>query len=323
MLSLAMIVKNEEKNIRRCLESVTGLVDEMVVVDTGSTDRTTDIAREFGACIHDFEWADDFSLARNFGLMFTNCNNVIVLDADEGIPRTSHRDIKDLIRAGTYIAYDSIMRNQHPGINSSEAGKLPTVGPDGTFYIDTPCRRLFAARPGIAFSGRVHEKIVVASPLMVGRSDFIINHYGRMDLDRQREKITTYLALAKKDYEDNPRDPERLYNYMVQARVAEDWKTLSSLPLYAASMKLPIDAVRIVGETMHHTGYPNLAIGYYHQALKANPQDILSLYGVSVSLCALGRTDEAKVFLKEALLLSPGLAPAEHLLARIEAREQD
>lgn len=322
MLSLAMIVKDEEKNLARCLSSVVGLVNEMVVVDTGSIDRTIEIAREFGAYVHPFEWDSDFSAARNFSLQRVTQDNVLVLDADEVLPKSSHQIIRDLLQSDIYVVYDSIMRNFHPDMNSSEAGKLPTVGSDRTLYIDTPCRRLFKARPGISFSGRVHERIEIANPILVGRSDFIIHHYGRMDQERQQAKVGRYLALAKKDYEDNPQSPERLYNYMVQARVAKDWRALSSLTPYAVNMKLPIDAARIVGETLHHDGYPNLAIGYYHQILKRHPEDILSLYGVSVSLCALGRSEEATVFLKEALRLAPHLAPAEHLLARIAEQEQ-
>ena len=61
-----MIVKNEENNLPRCLESVRDLADELIIVDTGSTDRTKEVAASFGAAIFDFEWCDDFAAARNF-----------------------------------------------------------------------------------------------------------------------------------------------------------------------------------------------------------------------------------------------------------------
>lgn len=67
-LSLSMIVKNEEKFLPDCLESVKGLVDEIVIVDTGSTDTTKEIAARYGARIFDFEWIGDFSAARNYSL---------------------------------------------------------------------------------------------------------------------------------------------------------------------------------------------------------------------------------------------------------------
>ena len=65
-ISLCMIVKNEEKVLARCLDSLVSLVDEMVIVDTGSTDRTREIAAGYGARVYEFDWVDDFSAARNF-----------------------------------------------------------------------------------------------------------------------------------------------------------------------------------------------------------------------------------------------------------------
>lgn len=81
-LSLAMIVKNEEEKLARCLQSVKEYVDELVVVDTGSTDKTKEIAASFGAKVFDFAWCDDFSKARNFSIEKTSGDFVLVLDAD-------------------------------------------------------------------------------------------------------------------------------------------------------------------------------------------------------------------------------------------------
>lgn len=67
-ISLAMIVKNEEEWLPKCLDSVKDIVDEIVIVDTGSTDKTKEVAARYGAQIYDFTWVDDFSAARNFSL---------------------------------------------------------------------------------------------------------------------------------------------------------------------------------------------------------------------------------------------------------------
>ncbi|WP_445173106.1 tetratricopeptide repeat protein [Microcoleus sp.] len=82
-LTLCMIVKNEEVTLSRTLDSVKGVVDEMVVLDTGSRDRTREIAREFGARVYDFEWCDDFAVARNECLKHALGDWILVLDADE------------------------------------------------------------------------------------------------------------------------------------------------------------------------------------------------------------------------------------------------
>jgi glycosyltransferase involved in cell wall biosynthesis len=80
-----MIVKNEERHLSRCLQSVKDIVDEMVIVDTGSTGRTKEIAYSFGAKVFDFEWINDFSAARNYALEKSTSDWNLVLDADEYI----------------------------------------------------------------------------------------------------------------------------------------------------------------------------------------------------------------------------------------------
>lgn len=82
-ISLCMIVRNEELNIRRCLDSVKNYVDEMVIVDTGSADRTKAVCSEYGARIFDFEWKNDFAAARNFSLEKARGDWILWLDADE------------------------------------------------------------------------------------------------------------------------------------------------------------------------------------------------------------------------------------------------
>jgi glycosyltransferase involved in cell wall biosynthesis len=96
-LSLCMIVKNEAENLPRCLASVAGLVDEMIVLDTGSTDGTVDLARSLGAQVEHFVWCDDFSQARNVALEYVTGDWVLVLDADEVLRPEAARDIRSLI----------------------------------------------------------------------------------------------------------------------------------------------------------------------------------------------------------------------------------
>ena len=78
-----MIVKNEETSLARCLDSVQGIADEIVIVDTGSTDLTRQIAAEYTDCIFDFEWVDDFAAARNFAFDQASCEYILWLDADD------------------------------------------------------------------------------------------------------------------------------------------------------------------------------------------------------------------------------------------------
>ncbi len=82
-ISLCMIVKNEEENLGRCLKSVQDLVDEIIVVDTGSTDKTVEIAKEYGAKVHYFKWCNDFSAARNESLKYASKNWILIMDGDD------------------------------------------------------------------------------------------------------------------------------------------------------------------------------------------------------------------------------------------------
>lgn len=95
-ISLCMIVKNEEKVLRSCLESLKDLVDEMVIVDTGSTDHTKEIAREFTPNVFDYEWQDDFAAARNFAFSKATGDYIYSADADEVIDEENQVKFKAL-----------------------------------------------------------------------------------------------------------------------------------------------------------------------------------------------------------------------------------
>src|SRR5687767_12493572 len=94
-LSVCLIVKNEERYLAQCLQSVRGLWDDLVIVDTGSTDRTVEIAESFGARVFHFTWCDDFSAARNFCLDQITTDWILSLDADETIAGRDHALIRE------------------------------------------------------------------------------------------------------------------------------------------------------------------------------------------------------------------------------------
>src|SRR3989344_1140212 len=97
-ISLCMIAKNEEKNIAECLNSVKDVADEIIIVDTGSTDKTKKIAEKFNANIVGFKWADDFSAARNESLKHATKDWILVLDCDEVIAREDLPKIRELAK---------------------------------------------------------------------------------------------------------------------------------------------------------------------------------------------------------------------------------
>jgi glycosyltransferase involved in cell wall biosynthesis len=92
-----MIVRDEEKNLSHCLESVSGVFDEVVVVDTGSSDRTVEIAQEFGARVFEFTWIDDFAAARNEALAHATGDYAFWLDADDVVDPTEREKLRKLL----------------------------------------------------------------------------------------------------------------------------------------------------------------------------------------------------------------------------------
>jgi len=98
-----MIVKNEQHNLPKCLGSVQGVVDEIIVLDTGSSDRTPEIAQQFGAQVHYWQWCNDFSQARNEALKYVTGDWILVLDADESLTRDIIPQIKEVINREDYI----------------------------------------------------------------------------------------------------------------------------------------------------------------------------------------------------------------------------
>lgn len=144
-LTLSMIVKNEEKNLRDCLESVKDVVDEIVIVDTGSEDNTINIAREFGAKIFHFKWIDDFSAARNFALSRSKGNWILYLDADERLTPDSIPELNKIVstknKEAVFCLVKSISQNVHK--------------PNIMRYA-----RLFRNGKKIEFRGSIHEQII-------------------------------------------------------------------------------------------------------------------------------------------------------------------
>ena len=140
-LSVCLIVKNEEQFLAQCLKSVRSLARQIVVVDTGSTDRTVEIAKEFGAEIYSFAWCEDFSAARNAALEHATGDWILMLDADEELPTAQHEKIRADMKKSDVIAY------RLPLLNSGKEPRKSFVP------------RLFRNAPGVYYSGRIHEQV--------------------------------------------------------------------------------------------------------------------------------------------------------------------
>lgn len=168
--SLCMIVRNEEDTLPRCLTSVGDLVDEIVIVDTGSTDRTVEIAQTFGARVHSFAWCDDFSAARNYAFSLATKDYIMWLDAD------------DVIREEDQPAWRTLKSNLDPEIDAV------TAWYHLAFYGNTPSYssrlvRVVRRAAGFRWHGQVHEYLGVSGRIL--QADVAVCHRPvRHDADR-------------------------------------------------------------------------------------------------------------------------------------------
>lgn len=163
-ISLCMIVKNEEANLERCLRSAQDIVRQIVVVDTGSTDRTKEIAASFGAELHEFAWCNDFSAARNFSLRFATAPWVMYLDADEEIaPESAIRFQETIHLAESKHAQTISFVLQNKNANGRTTSSAVTL-------------RLWRRAARVYFVDAIHEILLFKKPVV--RNGLIIYHYG-------------------------------------------------------------------------------------------------------------------------------------------------
>ncbi len=186
-ISLCMIVKNEEKFLPGCLASVKGLVDELIVVDTGSTDRTMDIAREYGAKIYEHPWQNDFSLHRNQSIEYATGDWILILDADEELDPSEHGLIRNAISrknidAVTFVVYNKIQGGRTGFLNS---------------------HRMFRSGQGYHYSGIVHNQLMMDGISLSSQFKVFHHGYGLSD-EQMRAKGKRTEALLMKQLEENP-----------------------------------------------------------------------------------------------------------------------
>ncbi len=190
VLSLCMIVKNEEEYLRESLDSVKDIADEIVLVDTGSTDNTIKIAEMYNAKVYNYDWTDDFAAARNYALGKTTGNWVLCLNADERLSDQSIHELKNIISckeiAGFYCTVKSLIQDESGDSSVRDV-------------------RLFTNSPHIKFTGRVYEQIVPSlteNDYKILPSQISINNYGNCsNSNDKKSKAERNLSLLLKEYE--------------------------------------------------------------------------------------------------------------------------
>jgi len=212
-----MIVKNGADTLRPCLESVRGIVSQIVVADTGSSDQSVQIAQEFGAQVLSIPWKDHFADARNAALAPMTTDWVLVLDADEEADRDAKHRIPALLNAPEVGGYVVPIRNYMASRFNRGWDRVGVPNDfrharakDAPSYIAHENCRLFRRHSEIYFVGRIHELVehqIRALRLKLAPANFIIHHFGQLvDNEARTRKRVFYRDLLRQKTEENPND---------------------------------------------------------------------------------------------------------------------
>jgi glycosyltransferase involved in cell wall biosynthesis len=224
LLSASLIVKNEERFLEGCLQSIAGIADEVVIADTGSTDRSRQIAQSYGASVFEFPWTGDFAAARNAALERASGRWILYIDADERLRPCPRRELRGWLEDDRVIGYRVLFH----------------VRPGYTAYREL---RLFRNHPQIRFEGAIHETIwpqllryrarhggdITACPLT-------LDHFGYEG--DQSGKIERNLRLLLASLDENP---DRSFHWCHLARTYEE---LGEHDKARSALEIAVDRVR-------------------------------------------------------------------------------
>ncbi|MBO6239850.1 MAG: glycosyltransferase [Butyrivibrio sp.] len=331
-ISLCMIVKNEESCLEKCLNSLKGLVDEMIVVDTGSTDKTKEIAARFGAKIFDFKWTGDFSEARNFSFSKATCDYIYTADADEELDEANRDRFIQLKRDLEELDIDIVQMYYCNQLS------FRTV-----YNYDRELRpKLFKRVRYFVWEDPIHEQVVL-DPVIVNSEIEIIhnpgeNHAAR-DLDSFRKAIldgkyisrrlygmyARELMMAGRDedflkaktfFEESLKDTNRSLDEIKEgscilahiAVIENDAATLLKYALKVAITEMSSEMCYELGDFYYEKGdYDEAIVWYYNAAYECESildiQKSKELPRLAIAKCyrALGNDEVAADYEKEAL----------------------
>ncbi len=281
-ISLCMLVCNEAEFFERCLKSVKGLYDEIIVVDTGSTDNSVSIAKKFGAKVIEIAWRDDFAWARNQGLKEAKCDWILILDPDETVAEKDISKIKEMTKKEGVMVWQIPTRNYTN--NSVVSNFIPNKGEYDEEqgyrgHVISVKTRLFKNKMGLEFEGVVHEMIDYQAFRMKleGRKTEIPIHHHPAEKTRRTGMTKAFfmISICEKKVEENPEDGQAWWE---------------------------------MGAVQHSMGLEESALKSMKKALKLGNVKPDFLFIVAMVLKNLKRDEESKRYFEKAIcLMNPEL----------------
>ena len=314
-----MIVRNEQRVIEQCLNSVKGFVAEMVVVDTGSEDSTPVLARGLGATVLHFDWTGDFSAARNRSLECARGTWILVLDADEILAERDAHRLRQLTSETNSDGFKLIQRTYLHSANFVSAAPNPRDYDEGKAYsdcVDVPVIRLFRNDRRIRYSGRVHELVEPSFTSLPGlaweSSNLVIHHFGKVgDPAHLERKKQVYLELGRKKMMEEPENARAHFELGVQLFELDRYS--ESVPCFEKAVELNAGydlALLYIAKALHATGEVEEAEKYFRKCMKGCPKSDKVLFDYANLLRDRGNIKAAIKHYKTALDANPRHSPA-------------
>ncbi|WZF20638.1 tetratricopeptide repeat protein [Nostoc sp. UHCC 0302] len=340
-----MIVKNEATTLSNCLNSVKNVVDEMVVVDTGSIDRTPNIAAQFGAKVHHFQWCNDFSAARNAALKYVTGDWILVLDADETLTREIVPLLRDAIARDEYLLINLVRQEvgaeqspyslvsrlfrNHPDIRF-ERPYHALVDDSVTAILDREPDWQVGYLPGVAILHSGYQKTAIAqnnkyAKAAAAMEGFLATHpddpYVCSKLGAlyvEIGKIPQGMELLKRGIASSDENYDILYelHYHLGIAYSRLQNTQQAISHYQTAIKLPIypmlklGAYNNLGNLLKAAGDFEGAKNAYATTLKIDPNFVVGYYNLAMIFKAFGLFTDAITFYQQAIQLNPNYAEA-------------
>jgi glycosyltransferase involved in cell wall biosynthesis len=350
-----MIVKNEAATLPKCLSSVKNVVDEIVVLDTGSSDRTPEIATAYGAKVHHFKWNDNFSTARNEALKYVTGDWILVLDADETLTPEIVPQIHAIIQSEEYLLMNLV--RQEVGAEQSPyslVSRLFRHHPEISFsrpyhaLVDDSVAAILAKEPhwqigylqGVAILHKGYQKNAIAqgnkfAKAQAAMEEFLAAHpydpYVCSKLGAlyvTTGKINEGIELLKRGVRTSEENYEILYelHYHLGIAYSRLQNPKQASVHYQAAIKLPIypilklGAYNNLGNLLKAAGDLNTAKKAYQATLKIDPNFATGHYNLGMTLKALGLLTDAIACYQKAIKLNPRYAEAYQNLGVVQLK---
>lgn len=288
-----MIVKNEEKFLAQCLKSIKDAVDEIIIVDTGSTDKTVEIAQSFGAKVYHHPWRNSFSEARNHSLCYATCDWILQIDADEALEQTDIPLLHKLIQTDSYNAVYVAIYSELPGGQSKH-------------YYTRVYRRGKAHYEGI-----VHNQLILHGNAMP--SEIRLYHYGyNLSTDEMQKKYKRTGDLLRKQLAEDPNNIFALSNLIRNYRNEYDFDKV--IELGEKGLNVPVSQTDVdprnqrlriyidLAYALLNTNQINRAEEICRDAFNENPDSLDILYVMGDILSRKGEFDKAINYFKKYLI---------------------